>query len=187
MCDVRDSPRSPSTLPARAILWPVKTMRELQSTLPRPGRVERLLVREARRGRVLDLTEAEAVEGRGLRGDHIAERERPLSGAGAARQVTLIQAEHLPVVAALAGLDSLDAGVLRRNLVVSGVNVLALRERRFRVGEAVLEGTGPCHPCSRMEEELGEGGYNAVRGHGGITARVVKGGVIRVGDAVVPL
>jgi MOSC domain-containing protein YiiM len=129
-------------------------MRELLSTLPRAGRVERVLVRPARRGAMLE--------------------------------ISAVQAEHLPVVAALAGWDELDAAVLRRNLVVSGVNVLALKDRRFRVGEVLLEGSGPCHPCSRMEEELGEGGYNAVRGHGGITARVIEGGQIRVGDAVVP-
>lgn len=163
-------------------------MRELLSTLPRAGRVERVLVRPARRGAMLEISAVEAVAGVGLIGDHFAARatvDRP-GAASAARQVTLVQAEHLPVVAALAGWDDLDAAVLRRNLVVSGVNVLALKDRRFRVGEVLLEGSGPCHPCSRMEEELGEGGYNAVRGHGGITARVIEGGQIRVGDAVVP-
>jgi MOSC domain-containing protein YiiM len=73
---------------------------------------------------------------------------------------------------------------LRRNLVVSGVNLLALKGRRFLVGEAMLEGTGPCHPCSRMEEALGPGGLNAMRGHGGLNARVLQGGLIRLGAAV---
>jgi MOSC domain-containing protein YiiM len=71
--------------------------------------------------------------------------------------------------------------------VTEGINLLALKGRRFRVGEAVLETSGECHPCSRMEETLGVGGYNALRGHGGLTARVIKGGVIRVGDTVARL
>ena len=76
---------------------------------------------------------------------------------------------------------------MRRNIVVSGINLLALRERRVAVGSAILEVTGECHPCSRMEEILGAGGYNAVRGQGGVTARVVQAGKIQVGDAITRL
>jgi MOSC domain-containing protein YiiM len=100
------------------------------------------------------------------------------------RQVTLIQAEHLPVIAQLARVDQVDPVGLRRNLVVAGINLLALKNAKLQVGAAVLEIVGPCHPCSRMEETIGPGGYAAMRGHGGMTARVLVGGPINVGDVV---
>lgn len=116
--------------------------------------------------------------GQGLDGDHyISSRDGP-------RQVTLIAAEDLAAIGQfLAGVDARPEQ-LRRNLVTRGVNLLALKDRRFSIGPVVLEGAGECAPCSRMEETLGPGGYNAVRGHGGILARVVEGGEIRLGDPV---
>lgn len=80
--------------------------------------------------------------------------------------------------------EKLSPELLRRNLVVSGINLSGLKGNRFRIGDAELVGTGPCAPCSRMEENLGPGGWNAMRSHGGICAMVVKDGKIQVGDRV---
>ena len=126
-------------------------------------------MRPVRRAGVTAVDAVEAVAGQGLAGDHYAHDGK--------RQVTLIQAEHLAAVAAFVGRPALDPALLRRNIVVAGLNLLALKGRQFRAGAALLEWTGPCEPCSRMEEALGPGGYNAMRGHGGITARVVAGGL----------
>lgn len=149
----------------------------LRSTLPQVGRVEWIGLRPLRRAPLQPVASALARAGGGLDGDH---------ARGGRRAVTLIQHEHLAVVAALAGRPSLDPALLRRNVCVSGINLLALRDARFRLGGLLLEGTGACAPCSRMEEDavLGPGGFNAMRGHGGITARVVEGGRFAVGDAV---
>jgi MOSC domain-containing protein YiiM len=119
--------------------------------------------------------------GRGLAGD------RWRGSATGARQVTLIAAEHLAAIASFLGRDSVPPEALRRNLVTQGVNLLALKGRRFRIGDALLEHSGECHPCSRMEEAFGPGGYNAVRGHGGITARVIEGGAIRTDQPITRL
>ncbi|OTP75651.1 MOSC domain-containing protein [Caballeronia sordidicola] len=114
----------------------------------------------------------------GLEGDHY-------SRDSGERQVTLVQAESLAAIASHLGLGTLAPEVLRRNLVTRGINLLALKDRKFRIGDAVLEMTGECHPCSRLEETLGVGGYNATRGFGGITAKVLAQGRISVGDAIV--
>ncbi|SHI89270.1 MOSC domain-containing protein YiiM [Hymenobacter daecheongensis DSM 21074] len=153
---------------------------QMLTTLPQQGRVEWIGIRPARREPLVSLPEAEVLTDRHLAGDHA--RPKP-SGK---RQITLIQHEHLAAVAGFLGLSgAVEPGRLRRNLVVSGLNLLALKNRQVRLGEEViLEITGECHPCSRMEEELGPGGYNAMRGHGGLTARIVQGGRLRVGDVV---
>lgn len=142
-----------------------------------PGRVVWIGLRTERRGPVVEVAEAEATEA-GLAGDH---RARP-----GKRSVTLIQWEHLPVIAALAHSEGVEPALLRRNVAVAGVNLLGLRNRTFRIGAATLRGTGLCAPCSRMEEALGPGGYAAMRGHGGITAEILTPGRIALGDVVAP-
>ena len=156
-------------------------VKELLAVIPQVGKLEWIGLRPAPRAPVQIVASVRAEAGQGLIGDRYAE------SPGTKRQVTLIQAEHLPVIAALTGHAAFPPEWLRRNLVVSGINLLALKDRRFRIGAVLLEGTGLCQPCSRMEEVLGPGGYNAMRGHGGITARVLESGVMSTGDRVVCL
>ena len=154
------------------------TTTELKQFCPQIGRLDWIGLSPEKRGEIRSVELAKVRTEQGLVGDHHS------GGPGGARQITLIQAEHLPVIGALAGLVRIEPEQMRRNLVVSGINLLALKDRRFRIGTVILEGTGGCAPCSRMEETLGPGGFQAARGHGGITARVLTGGTLRVGDQV---
>ncbi|MAS92459.1 MAG: MOSC domain-containing protein [Verrucomicrobiales bacterium] len=160
----------------------MKTIRELlTSPQARNGSVEWIGVRPERRRDLVELDSVRTIESVGLEGDHRMNRKPDSNGK---RHVTFFQWEHLPAIASYLGLDHIAPGVLRRNIGISGVNLLSLNGRKFSIGDARFEGTGQCHPCSRMQEIFGEGGYNAVRGHGGITARVLCEGEIRIGDEV---
>ena len=164
-------------------------LRSLTARFPRVGRLEAIVLRPARDVPAVSVASAVALAGRGLEGDRSAARPASRPGGGK-RQVTLIQAEHLPLIRGWTGHHIAPAD-LRRNLVVSGINLLAQhalfadQPLQVRIGADVLiVVTGPCDPCSKMETLLGPGGYNAMRGHGGTTARVIRGGVLSVGDAV---
>jgi MOSC domain-containing protein YiiM len=154
----------------------VRTLAELQATHARDGRLDWIGLRHTRRAPLVAVEAAELTEA-GLEGDHA----RP-----GARAVTLIQAEHLPVIAALCD-GAVTPEALRRNLVVSGINLAALRGREVALGGAVLHLDRPCAPCSRMEETLGRGGYSAVRHHGGWCASVAVPGRVALGDRLRPV
>lgn len=102
-------------------------------------------------------------------------------GRSAKRAVTLIQAEHLPVIGQLSGL-AVEHAQTRRNLLVRGINLASLQGFEFSVGEVVLSLTEICEPCTLMEETIGEGALAAMTGMGGWCARIVHPGSIRVGD-----
>ena len=152
-------------------------MKQMLATMPQVGRVEWIGIRPGRR-EPLKVLQSVNVSLEGLVGD------RYRGKAGGPRMVTLIQDEHIRTVASILKLEAIDPGLLRRNIVVSGINLQALKKRRIQIGNAILEVTGNCPPCSRMEENLGSGGYNAMRGHAGVTATVIFDGKIDCGDAV---
>lgn len=159
------------------MLNPQSPLARLLLTPMRPGVVAWIGVRPARRAPMLAVDEATLDPASGLHGDRYA-------GSSGVRQVTVMAWEHLDAIASFMGAP-VSPDQLRRNVLVRGVNLHAVGDRPFRLGGALLQATGECHPCSRMEDTLGPGGYNAVRRHGGITARVLEAGTVRVGDAVV--
>lgn len=153
------------------------SLKELFDTLPQQGKVEWIGLRPQRRATMETPPFAIAESNQGLVGDRYA-------GRSGKRAVTLIQHEHLPVIASILGMTDCSPELLRRNISVSGINLLSLKGKQFIVGDAILEYTGLCHPCSFLEKTFGAGGYNAVRGHGGITARVIKRGQFQLNSVV---
>ncbi len=112
-----------------------------------------------------------AIAGRGLEGDLHALPESP-------RQVLLIESETLAEF-------QLSAGVVKENITTRQIELMTLpRFQRLRVGTVVLELTGPCAPCRRMDE-ISPGLQEQLRGRRGVLARVIEGGEIYINDPIV--
>ena len=156
-----------------------KVMKDLLRIIPQKGKVEWIGIRSKKKEELSVVESVKVEKETGLEGDHFKE------STSGKRQVTLIQQEHLNVVSSILGKKRIDPKLTRRNVVVSGINLLSLKNHQFRIGDVILETTGICAPCNRMEKNLGAGGYNAMRGHGGITAIVIEGGEIKLGDTLV--
>lgn len=151
-------------------------IKELMNQFAQAGRVAAISIRPDRMVRVKHVDAVLAIQNKGLEGDR---------SKGGNRQVTFIQKEHIEAISSFLGKTDLDYTFTRRNILVEGINLLSLKGKQFQVGDAVFEYSGECHPCSRMEEALGTGGYNAMRGHGGITAKIVLSGLIKINDRLV--
>jgi MOSC domain-containing protein YiiM len=154
-----------------------QTLAELMNIIPQRGIVDWIGVRPARNAPMQTPAQIQAQIGKGLDGDRF-------QASSTKREVTFIQGEHIDALASMLGNGAIQPATLRRNIVVRGLNLLALKGKVFQIGDACFEFTGPAHPCSKMEAALGPGGYNAMRGHGGITTRILRSGTVRVGDTV---
>lgn len=147
-------------------------------TLP-PGELTWIGVRPQRRQDMISLTQVQAVEELGLKGDHRMDKT-----PGSGRQVTLISEEFIQQISHYLGGKEVPPGLLRRNLVVKNINLNALRYQNFQIGEAIFQAGALCHPCSRMEQNLGKGAIAAMMGYGGLCCKVVRSGEIKIGDSV---
>lgn len=134
--------------------------------------------------------EVEAVAGKGLRGDRyfegigfwnvLAEN----SEHAVASDITFIESEAIEAIARDYDLE-LDPGEHRRNVTTHGVPLNHLVGRRFTVGEAVCEGMNLCEPCGYMQALTGRDGVaKALKHRGGLDAKIIESGTIRVGDTI---
>lgn len=163
--------------------WVVASHKATPERVPTAGHgvVDALAIAPAAEAPMQGVESATAVAGAGLEGDRYARGAGTFSpGRSDGREVTLVAAEAL----ADAGVGPLEA---RRNVVVRGIDVDALRGRRFRIGEVELIGRRRCEPCAHLQRLTRPGVLRALVHRGGLRADIVRGGELRVGDAVEPL
>ena len=142
------------------------------------GKLEFIGIRPERKAEVMSVERVAVSIETGLEGDHYSKE-------GGKRQVTLIGKEGLEETARILETATVHPAKTRRNLLISGLDLREMLEGKIQIGEdVVLEVTGKCFPCARMDQNLGAGGLKALGSRAGVTARVVSGGEIKVGDVV---
>jgi len=142
------------------------------------GKVNYICVRSKRNNPVEIKETVFAIKDQGLDGDYY---NRPGN-----RQVTLIQQEHLDILAIKMKMDNIDPSMTRRNIVVKDIDLLTLEGKMFKIGEAILQYSGYCEPCKKMNKTVGNGGFEimAIEKLGGITTKVIKDGLISIGNTI---
>jgi MOSC domain-containing protein YiiM len=158
-------------------------------TLASVGIVEAICIAPTASVPMQSLASVEAVAGVGLAGDRYYDKtgfysSRPTDPG--AREVTLFEAETLDALTNQCGI-SLGAAEHRRNVTVRGVHLLGLIGQRFRVGDVLLEGIKDCPPCEHLQQLVGKPVLQPLATRGGLRARILSGGTLRVGDPVAVL
>ncbi len=144
-----------------------------------PGRgvVEALLVAPDAGAPVVACDQVVAVVGRGLEGDRYYEGRGTFESGRPGSELTLIDA---------AVLDELGPIDHRRNVVVRGVDLNALVGREFSVGEVRCRGERLAEPCAVLDRANGGGVLRPLVHRAGLRASLLRGGTIKVGDALIP-
>lgn len=150
------------------------------------GTVEAIYVAPSAGEPMQPLPEVEAIAGQGLAGDRYREGTGYYSNrslADGSREITLIEAEVLEKLARGSGVR-LDPSESRRNVLTRSIRVNDLIGERFHIGEVVCEGIRICEPCTYLEKLTGKRVMRPLVHEGGLRARIVCGGTVKVGDGI---
>jgi MOSC domain-containing protein YiiM len=151
------------------------------------GRVESIHIASAADAPMFAVERIRAIAGVGLEGDRYATKSGTWSqDPRVDRDITLIEAEVIEDLAATDGIE-LAPGATRRNVTTRGIPLTDLVGRRFRVGDAVCEGTRLCEPCQHLTDHVGKPILGPLLHRAGLRARIVEGGEIAVGSGVAAL
>jgi MOSC domain-containing protein YiiM len=135
------------------------------------GIVRAIFIKPEKDSTSMPLRSVNAVFG-GLEGDHH-------TGSSRQRHILLLSGNVLDDL-------SLEPGAIYENVVVDGIDVMALQEgQEFQLGDALVAVTIPCEPCVQMER-IRSGLRDALQNRRGMFVKVLVPGTVRVGDRLIP-
>jgi MOSC domain-containing protein YiiM len=123
----------------------------------------------------VEVAAVECVAGQGLMGDRFCGYKENYKG-----QITFFASEVFAAVCAQLGVTGKSPGVTRRNIITRGVDLNALVGKNFTVQGVEFAGVAECSPCYWMNSAIAPGAEAALQGRGGLRARILTDGVLRV-------
>ncbi len=123
---------------------------------------------------IIETASVECVAGRGLRGDRFFDYKEDYKG-----QITFFASEVYEDLCGQLGIHNKQIGVLRRNVITRGIDLNTLVGREFVVQGVRFHGMAECSPCYWMDRAFGPGAEDALRGRGGLRARILSSGILR--------
>jgi MOSC domain-containing protein YiiM len=142
--------------------------------------VEKILISSEEGGKINDLSSVKAIKDSGFEGDRYAKKGKDKKPS---QQATFIEAENLKAFTAKTGKD-LSAIEARRNIVTRDIRLNELVGKKFKIGEAEFEGLELCEPCKGWAEKTHPEVLQFFVHKGGLNARIIKSGIISVGDKI---
>lgn len=121
------------------------------------------------------MEEIECVAGHGVRGDRFFDYGDNYKG-----QITFFSSEVFADVCRLLNAPTISTSVARRNVVTEGVDLNSLIGKTFTVQGVEFEGVCECRPCYWMDSAIAPGAEKALQGRGGLRARILSSGRLRV-------
>ena len=149
------------------------------------GIVEQIFIAERSGQPMRPVGEVVGEAGRGLLGDrHCRPIDAPpLAPSDRVPDVSLVEAEVLESLRAEYGIE-FDPSETRRNILTRGIRLNDLIGRQFRLGGLLCEGVEICEPCIHVQQKVGKPILKPLVHRGGLRARIVASGTVRVGDAL---
>lgn len=123
-----------------------------------------------------EVSEIACVAGSGIREDRYFDHQPDYKG-----QITFFSSEVFQLMKRELGLDSADAGSSRRNVLISGVDLNQWIGKEFELQEVRFFGVEECRPCAWMDQAFAPGAHLWLMGRGGLRARILTDGTLKLG------
>lgn len=127
---------------------------------------------------MVEVAEVECVAGKGLRGDRFFEHKENYKG-----QVTFFSMEIYEELCRALDIQNKAPSAFRRNVLTRGVDLNELINREFEIQGIRFAGVCECSPCYWMDQAFGPGAEAALQGRGGLRARILTDGILKVEGA----